>query len=155
MLKWTVLAVKSIHGRRIESTGLLRLPKLYPLAAIRKKITRESTKVAAANSSADQRAMRTGAAYAAIAPITGSRSIHVRSLANITNLSSLHKRDQRKDEYRQHCNSTEEANHIGLPSARLHLAHIATEQRHQSCQTIAYPLDDVDTKSLLDIRDAK
>src|SRR5579859_5045278 len=97
MRKCTVLAVKSIHGRRIKSTGLLRLPKLYPFAAMRKNIAIESTKVAAENISANQRAIRTGATNAASAPITGSRSIHVRSLANITVLPSLHKRDQRED----------------------------------------------------------
>src|SRR5258708_35352214 len=78
-------AVKLLHDRRMEPCGLLRLPKLYPLvAAVRKKTTIESTKVAAVNTRASQRAIDLGVASTASAPITGSRIIQVRSLLNIT-----------------------------------------------------------------------
>src|SRR5712692_5352881 len=114
----------------------------------------ESTSVAAANTSANQRANRAGITIAARAPITGRRSIHVRTLSNITIhsfLSSLHKRDQRENKNCQHCNTTKEANHVGLHSARLNMTHIASNRCHQPGRTVDYPINDVSIEGLLDM----
>src|SRR5215467_8619542 len=110
-------AVKLIHDRWTESCGLLRLPKLYPLEAIRKKTTIESTKVAAVNTRASQRAIDLGVASTASTPITGSRIIQVRSLVNITVLSSLHEADQHKNDRYQNRHTAEESRHVGLDLA--------------------------------------
>ena len=93
-----------------------------------KNRTIESTKVAAANISANQRANRAGATSAASAPITGRSSIHVRGLVNIICLSSLPKRDQRETKYCQHRNTSKEANHVGLHPARLNMSYVATNR---------------------------
>src|SRR5712691_7043340 len=116
--------------------------------AVRKKIAMVRPKVAAANNRANQRANRTGVTIAASAPITGRRSIHVRELINIISLSSLHKCDQRKNKYCQHCDAAEEANHVSLYSARLDPSYIATNCCYQSGYTIYYPIDDVGIESL-------
>src|SRR6266550_4297146 len=115
---------------------------------MRKNRTIESTKVAAANIRANQRANRTGVTIAASAPITGKRSIHVRALLNIICLSSLHKCDQRKHKYCQHCNTTEEANHVSLHSASFNMTYIATNRCHHSSYAVDHPINDVGIEGL-------
>src|SRR6266567_4238909 len=124
-------AVKAIHGTWMTSCGLLRLPKLYPLAAIRKKASIASTKVAAVITRASQRAIDLGAASTSSAPITGSRIIQVRSLLNITVLSSLHKADQHKDNRDQDRHTAEECRHIGLDLAGLDVTQVASRCQYQ------------------------
>src|SRR5260370_27788202 len=149
-------AVKLIHDRRMESCGLLRLPKLYPLvAAIRKKTTIESTKVAAVNTRASQRAIDLGVASTASAPITGSRIIQVRSLVNITVLSSLHKADQHKDDRYQDRNATEESRHVGLDLAGLNVPQVASCCHDQPRHAVDQPVDNIRIEGLLDVRDAE
>src|SRR6266566_8674476 len=108
----------------------------------------ESPKVAAAKSNANQRANCAGVTIATSAPITGRRSIHVRGLVNIIGLSSLHKCDQRKHKYCQHCDTTEEANHVSLHSASFNMAYIATNRCHHSSYTVDHPIDDVGIEGL-------
>src|SRR5438876_7170584 len=115
---------------------------------MRKNRTIESTKVAAANISANQRANRSGVTIAAKAPITGSRIIHVRGLVNIICLSSLHKHDQRKHKYCQHRNTTKEANHVGLHSASFNMTYIATNRCNHSSYTVDHPINDVGIEGL-------
>src|SRR5574340_1567038 len=95
--------VKSIHGTFIDSIGLLRFPKLYPLKkAVRKKIAMVRPNVAAANNRANQRANLAGVTIATSAPITGRKIIHVSVLSNIMLLSSLHKCYKCKYKYCKH-----------------------------------------------------
>src|SRR5438876_8381438 len=115
---------------------------------MRKNRTIESTKVAAANISANQRANRAGVTIAASAPITGRRSIHVRGLVNIICLSSLHKRDQRENKYCQHRNTTKEANHVSLHSARLNMTYITTNRCYQASYPVDHPVNDVGIEGL-------
>src|SRR6266704_4667630 len=115
---------------------------------MRKNRAIESTKVAAANISANQRANRAGVTIAASAPITGRSSIHVRALIKNICLSSLHKCDQRKHKYRQHRNATKETNHIGLHSASLNMTYIATNRCHHSSYTVDHPINDVGIEGL-------
>src|SRR6266566_477547 len=111
----------------------------------------DSTKVAAANSKAIQRATLTGVASTASAPSTGRRSIQVRSLVNITVLPSLHKCDQRNDNNCQHHYTTKEANHVGLHTTRLRLSQVATKQRYHLRDAVDQPIHDVGIESLLDM----
>src|SRR2546425_653287 len=122
---------------------------------MRKKITSESTKVAAVKPRASQRAMFLGVTMAASAPITGSRIIQVRSLANITVLSSLHEVDQHKDEDDQDHNTTEDGRHIGLDPTGLNMTQITACCQHQARRAVDQAVNDVGIESLLNMRDAK
>src|SRR5205085_3277356 len=103
---------------------------------MRKNIASESTNVAALKSSANQRAIDLGVAMTASAPITGSRIIQVRSLVNITVLSSLHKVDQHNNDGRQHRYAPKETDHVALDLTGLHVAYIAAQRRHETSHTI-------------------
>src|SRR6266446_8299145 len=168
MLNWIVPALKLIHGRSIQlfaSTctlhccSALRLPKLLkvklPAAAILKKITSESTKVAAVNASASQRAIVFGVTITTSAPITGSRIIQVRGLANITVLSSLHEVDQHKDERDQYHNTPEDTHHVDLHPARLDMAQVAARRRYKARRAVDQAVHHVGIEGLLNVRNAK
>src|SRR5207244_1385714 len=122
---------------------------------MRKNITIESTKVAAANASAIQRAIDFGVARTASAPITGSRIIQVRSLVNITVLSSLHKVDQHNNDGRQHRQAPKEADHVALDLTGLHVAYIATQRRHETSHAIDQAVNNIGIEGLLNMRESE
>src|SRR6266849_1111732 len=122
---------------------------------MRKKIASESTKVAAVKPRASQRAMFLGVTMAASAPITGSRIIQVRSLVNITVLSSLHEVDQHKDERDQHDNTPEDSRHVGLDPTGLNMTQVAARCQHQASHAVDQAVNDVGIESLLNMRDTK
>src|SRR6266700_2308954 len=122
---------------------------------MRKNIAIESTKVAAANASAIQRAIDFGVARTASEPITGSRIIQVRSLVNITVLSSLHNCDQHNNDGRQNRHATKETHHVVLHSAGLNVAKIAAQRQHKAGRSIDQAINNVGIEGLLDVRDSK
>src|SRR5713226_7244115 len=123
---------------------------------MRKNIAIESTKVAAVNARANQRAIDFGVASTASAPITGSRIIQVRSLVNITVLLSLlHKCDQHNDDCGQYRNTAEETDHVGLHPASLDMSQVASQCRHQASRPIDQAVNDVGIEGLLDMRDTQ
>src|SRR5437588_7990131 len=110
---------------------------------MRMNIAIESTKVAAANASAIQRAIDFGVARTASEPITGSRIIQVRSLVNITVLSSLHNCDQHKDNCCQNRNAAEDPDHVGLYLAGLNVAEVAAQRQHDPGRTIDQAINNI------------
>src|SRR4051794_5154319 len=122
---------------------------------MRKNITIESTKVAAANASAIQRAIDFGVARTASEPITGSRIIQVRSLVNITVLSSLHNCDQHNNDRRQNCHATKETYHVALHPTRLNVTNIAAQGHHKPGRSIDQAINNVGIEGLLDVRESK
>src|SRR5437660_2705748 len=110
---------------------------------MRMNIAIESTEVAAASTSASQRAIDFGVARTASEPITGSRIIQVRSLVNITVLSSLHNCDQHKDNCRQNRDASKETDHVGLHPAGLNVADIATQCQDKASCAINHTINNV------------
>src|SRR6266566_540285 len=122
---------------------------------MRMNIAIESTKVAAANTSAIQRAIDFGVARTASEPITGSRIIQVRSLVNITVLSSLHNCGQHKDHCCQNRDAPKETDHVGLHPAGLNVADVAAQRQHKLGRAIDQAINNVGIEGLLDVRESK
>src|ERR1051326_435501 len=122
---------------------------------MRKNIIIESTKVAAENARLTQRAIDFGVARTASEPITGSRIIQVRSLVNITVLSSLHNCDQHEDNCCQNRDASKDTDHVGLHPAGLNVTDIATQRQYKAGRAINQAVNNVGIEGLLDVRESK